>query len=74
MSHSAMSMADSVWTMNGPPRMSRCERKTFCQRYSTRVGFSPSRSWKSDSARATDTLGSSPVTSPQPVTLWLVSI
>ena len=26
MSHSAMSMPANVWVMNGPPRMSRCER------------------------------------------------
>ena len=74
MSHKAMSMPEMTWTMIEPPRMSRCERNSFCQRCSTRVGFSPSSSSKSDSARTAATFGSQPVTSPQPTTFLSVSI
>ncbi len=66
-------MAEMVCVMNGPPRMSRWARNSFCQRCSTRVGFSSRSSSRSDSARAQATRGSRPVTSPQPTTLAFVS-
>ena len=67
-------MPEMTWTMMAPPRMSRWERNSFCQRCSTRVGFSPSSSSKSDSASTAATFGSQPVTSPQPTTFLSVSI
>jgi len=42
MSHNAMSIpGPACWVMNGPPRMSRCERYTFCTGARFESGFRP---------------------------------
>ena len=73
-SHSAMSMAEIVCTINPPPRRLRCALNIRCQRCSVRVGFSPMIISASDSARAQATRVSILLISPHPVTPIFVSI
>ena len=73
MSHSAMSMAEMVWTIRPPPRRLRWARNRRCQWCSMRVGFSPTMSCPNDSARVQAMSVWTLLISPQPVTPMFVS-